>query len=67
LNFGLLEAPHKYVLHGPLLGVYLTRLWTLLVSMYLLATADPVMLFIAVNDSGSSFTLTSSALWVASH
>ncbi len=33
--------------------------------MNLVATPDPVMLFIAINDNGSSFTLTSSALWVA--
>jgi lipid-A-disaccharide synthase-like uncharacterized protein len=41
--------------------------WILLASMYLVATPDPVMLFIVVNDSGSSFTPTCSALWVASH
>jgi hypothetical protein len=59
--------PHEYVLHGPLLGVYLNQFWPLLASMHLVATPDPVMLFIAVNDNGSSFTLTSSALWVTSH
>jgi hypothetical protein len=67
LNIGLLVAPREYVLHGLVLGVYRTRLCPLLASMHLVATPDPLMLFIAVNDNGSSFTLTSSALWVASH
>jgi hypothetical protein len=35
--------------------------------MYLVATLDPVMLFKAINDSGSSYTPMSSALWVASY
>ncbi len=51
-------APREYILLGLALGVYLTWLWPLLASMHLVAMPDPVMLFIAVNDIGSSFTLT---------
>ncbi len=60
-------APREYVLHGLVLGEYWSRLWPLLASMHLVATPNPVMLFTAVNDNGSSFTLMSPALWVASH
>jgi hypothetical protein len=51
LNIGLLVAPREY----------------LLASTHLVAMPEPLMLFIAVNDNGSSFTLASSAIWVASH
>jgi hypothetical protein len=50
----------------PRSGCILTQLWPLLARMHLVATPDSMMLFIAVNDNGSSFTLKSSALWVAS-
>jgi hypothetical protein len=48
----------------PRSGYLLNPTLALLAIMHLVATPDPVMLFIAVNDNGSSFTLTSSALWV---
>jgi hypothetical protein len=51
----------------PRSGCKLNLALALLASMHLVATPDPVMLFMAVNDNGSSFTLTSPALWVASH
>jgi hypothetical protein len=48
LNISLLEAPREYVLHGPLLGVYLLGPAPILAGMALVAMLVQRMLFIAL-------------------
>jgi hypothetical protein len=42
LNSGLLVAPREYVLHGLVPGIDWTPSWPILMSMYLVATPNPV-------------------------
>ncbi len=42
LNSNLLMAHHEYVLHGLVPGMYWAHLWPLLMSMHLVATANPL-------------------------
>jgi hypothetical protein len=64
LNIGLLVAPREDVLHGFVPGIDWTLFWQSLWECVLLPHPTRCL---TVYDDGSSFTPTSSAIWVASH
>jgi hypothetical protein len=64
LNCGLLEAPHKYILHGLVPGLNWTLFWPHHKSMYLVATPSSVSCCLL---QGFKFhTKCPSSIWVAS-
>jgi hypothetical protein len=56
LGFGLLEAPCKYILHGPLLAIYWPRLCPHSRERAVRSLACPEDAVYSLNDSSSCFT-----------